>query len=85
MNKHGVSQDNIVIGEGIDGLLGYLVRMFVDPVVMSTSDGAYPTFNYHVAGAGGTLQVITGCRGYRSPDCEGDGGFSSADIFLKSR
>ncbi len=48
--------ENIVIGEGIDGLLGYLVRMMVgqgDPVV--TSDGAYPTFNYHVAGYGGDL------------------------------
>jgi histidinol-phosphate/aromatic aminotransferase/cobyric acid decarboxylase-like protein len=36
-------------GEGIDGLLGYLVRLLVEegtPVV--TSDGAYPTFNFHV-------------------------------------
>ena len=41
--------ENIIVGEGIDGLLGYLVRLLVapgDPVV--TSDGAYPTFNYHV-------------------------------------
>ena len=53
---HGVSPENIVIGEGIDGLLGYLVRLLVgpgDPVV--TSDGAYPTFNFHVAGFGGAL------------------------------
>lgn len=56
---HGCSADNIVVGEGIDGLLGYLVRLFVgegDAVV--TSDGAYPTFNYHVAGFGGTLHKV---------------------------
>jgi histidinol-phosphate aminotransferase len=56
---HNTSINNIVIGEGIDGLLGYLVRLFVgngDAVV--TSDGAYPTFNYHVAGFGGTLHKV---------------------------
>ncbi|WP_072776742.1 pyridoxal phosphate-dependent aminotransferase [Marivita hallyeonensis] len=50
---------HIIVGEGIDGLLGYLVRMLVapgDPVV--TSDGAYPTFNYHVAGFGGVLHKV---------------------------
>ena len=52
---HGVDPANIIIGEGIDGLLGYLVRLLVgagDTVV--TSAGAYPTFNYHVAGYGAT-------------------------------
>ncbi len=56
---HGVTPDNIVVGEGIDGLLGYLVRLLVsqgDAVV--TSDGAYPTFNYHVAGFGGDLHKV---------------------------
>ena len=54
---HGCTPANIMVGEGIDGLLGYLVRLFVstgDAVV--TSAGAYPTFNYHVAGFGGTLR-----------------------------
>ncbi len=53
---HGCRPENIVVGEGIDGLLGYLTRLFIvagDPVV--TSNGAYPTFNFHVAGYGGTL------------------------------
>ncbi len=53
---HGCRAENIVVGEGIDGLLGYLVRLMIspgDPVV--TSLGAYPTFNFHVAGYGGTL------------------------------
>jgi histidinol-phosphate aminotransferase len=56
---HGVTPDNIVVGEGIDGLLGYLVRLLVargDAVV--TSDGAYPTFNFHVAGFGGSLHKV---------------------------
>ena len=57
--KHKISTDNIVVGEGIDGLLGYLVRLFIsigDHVV--TSDGAYPTFNYHVSGFGGNLHTV---------------------------
>ncbi len=56
---HGVQPQNIVIGEGIDGILGNLVRMLVTtdvPVV--TSLGAYPTFNFHVAGFGGVLQTV---------------------------
>ncbi|MEX3014274.1 pyridoxal phosphate-dependent aminotransferase [Gymnodinialimonas hymeniacidonis] len=56
---HGVSPGNVLVGEGIDGLLGYLVRLLIgqgDAVV--TSDGAYPTFNYHVAGFGGTLHKV---------------------------
>ena len=56
---HGIALENIVVGEGIDGLLGYLVRLLIeqgDSVV--TSDGAYPTFNYHVAGFGGTLHKV---------------------------
>lgn len=51
-----VTPENIVMGEGIDGLLGYAVRLFVGPGdTVVTSDGAYPTFNYHVAGFGGDL------------------------------
>jgi histidinol-phosphate aminotransferase len=56
---HGVSADNIVVGEGIDGLLGYLVRLLVGPGdAVVTSDGAYPTFNFHVAGFGGILHKV---------------------------
>lgn len=56
---HGVGPENIVIGEGIDGLLGYLVRLFVAPGdAVVTSLGAYPTFNYHVAGYGGVLHRV---------------------------
>ncbi|MCB1310580.1 MAG: pyridoxal phosphate-dependent aminotransferase [Sedimentitalea sp.] len=56
---HGVAPGNIVVGEGIDGLLGYLVRLLVGPGdAVVTSDGAYPTFNYHVAGFGGVLHKV---------------------------
>jgi len=53
---HGVSPHNILVGEGIDAILGNAVRLLVepgDPVVSSL--GAYPTFNFHVAGFGGRL------------------------------
>ncbi len=64
---HGVAGENIMVGEGIDGLLGYLARLVVEPgdrVV--TSAGGYPTFNYHVAGFGGELVSVP----YNSQDAE---------------
>jgi histidinol-phosphate aminotransferase len=54
--KHGCAPAHIVLGEGVDGLLGLIVRLCVaagDNVV--TSRGTYPTFNYHVTGFGGIL------------------------------
>ena len=53
---YNISDQNIIVGEGIDALLGYLVRLFIqvgDNVV--TSNGSYPTFNYHVEGFGGQI------------------------------
>ena len=56
---HGVGMENIVVGAGIDGLLGSLVRLFTEPgTPIVTSAGAYPTFNYHVAGYGGVLHTV---------------------------
>lgn len=53
---HGVAPENAVIGEGIDALLGLAVRIAADPgTAVVTSDGAYPTFNFHVAGQGARL------------------------------
>jgi histidinol-phosphate aminotransferase len=52
----GLSSANIVVGEGIDSLFGYTVRMFTEPGdTVVSSLGAYPTFNFHVAGHGGRL------------------------------
>ncbi|RMH49701.1 MAG: pyridoxal phosphate-dependent aminotransferase [Alphaproteobacteria bacterium] len=57
--RHGVARDNIVVGEGIDGLLGYLVRLLVAPQTpVVTTAGSYPTFNYHVVGHGGRLAAV---------------------------
>ncbi|WP_371823922.1 pyridoxal phosphate-dependent aminotransferase [Phyllobacterium sp. 628] len=54
-----VAPRNVVVGEGVDTLLGLAVRQYVregTPVV--TSLGAYPTFNFHVAGFGGRLVTV---------------------------
>lgn len=53
---HGVGAENVVIIEGIDGGLGLANRLVVNPGdAVVTSDGAYPTFNFHVAACGGRL------------------------------
>jgi histidinol-phosphate aminotransferase len=64
--RHNVARDNVVLGAGIDDLLGLIVRSFVDPgdrVAMSL--GAYPTFAFHVNGFGGKL-VTTPYAGDRN-------------------
>lgn len=56
---HGIAPEHLIVGEGIDGLLGYLVRLIIGPGdVVVTSAGAYPTFNYHVSGFGGRLETV---------------------------
>jgi histidinol-phosphate aminotransferase len=53
---HAVAAGNIAIGSGVDGLLGEVVRLFIEPGdKVATSFGGYPTFNYHVHGYGGEL------------------------------
>ena len=55
----GVRPDNLAIGEGIDGLLGQIVRLVIEPgMPVVTSLGGYPTFNFHVAGHGGRLVTV---------------------------
>jgi len=55
----GVAPENVLVGEGIDGLLGNLVRLLVAPgEAVVTSQGAYPTFAYHVTGFGGVLHTV---------------------------
>lgn len=66
---HGVRPENIVVGEGIDGLLGYLCRLLVAPGdAVVTSVGAYPTFNYHVTGFGGALHQVPYQGDHENPD-----------------
>jgi histidinol-phosphate aminotransferase len=55
----GASPANVVVGSGIDDLLGLIVRTFLDRgEVAVTSLGAYPTFNYHVGGYGCRLERV---------------------------
>jgi histidinol-phosphate aminotransferase len=57
--RHGIRPENVVVGEGIDALLGYAVRLVVEPgTPVVSSLGAYPTFNFHVAGNGGRLVTV---------------------------
>ncbi|MBW4707702.1 pyridoxal phosphate-dependent aminotransferase [Roseobacter sp. YSTF-M11] len=66
---YGITPDMIMVGEGIDGLLGYLVRLMVGPGdAVVTSDGAYPTFNYHVAGYGGVLHKVPYKKDFEDPE-----------------
>lgn len=66
---HGIEPASIVIGEGIDGLFGNTVRLVVGPGdKVVTSIGAYPTFNYHVAGFGGELISVPYRDDHEDPD-----------------
>jgi histidinol-phosphate aminotransferase len=54
--KHGCRTEELVVGAGIDDLMGLVVRAFVAPGGAAlTTRGSYPTFNYHVNGYGGRL------------------------------
>lgn len=65
----GVGPENVMVGEGIDGLFGYAVRLFVEPgVIVATSLGAYPTFNFHVHGFGGRLVTTPYVHDREDPD-----------------
>jgi len=56
---HGVSTENLIVGSGIDDLLGLIARTFISSgEIAVTSFGAYPTFNYFVAGCGGRLESV---------------------------
>jgi len=56
---HGVTPAHIAIGPGIDGLLGQICRLTLEPgTPVVTSLGAYPTFNFHVQGCGGVLTRV---------------------------
>lgn len=66
---HGVLPDNIVIGEGIDGLLGVAAKLFVEPGVTAVMpDGAYPTFALHMSNLGGSIARVPYVDDYESID-----------------
>ncbi len=56
---HHLSMEQVAIGSGIDEILGWIVRIFVqpgEPVVASL--GGYPTFQYHVHSFGARLELV---------------------------
>ena len=66
---HKIPTENIVVGEGIDGLLAYLCRLMIGPGdAVVTSLGAYPTFNFHVVGYGGKLETVPYNNDHEDPD-----------------
>ncbi|MGZ9810017.1 pyridoxal phosphate-dependent aminotransferase [Pseudoroseicyclus sp. H15] len=66
---HGIGPENIVIGAGIDGLLGSTVRLFLAPGEIAVSSiGSYPTFDYHVAGFGGRAEKVPFKDDHEDPD-----------------
>ena len=66
---HGIDAAHIMIDAGIDTLLGLLVRLTIAPGdSVVTSAGAYPTFNYHVAGHGGDVHSVNYAGDYEDPD-----------------
>lgn len=67
--KHNIDMDCICVDAGIDSLLGLTVRMLMEPGQnVVTSEGAYPTFNYHVAGFGGVLNKVPYLDNHENPD-----------------
>lgn len=63
-----IAPENIAVGEGIDGLFGLAVRLFVERgSKVLTSLGAYPTFNFHVTGFGGTLLTTPYVNDHEDP------------------
>lgn len=66
---HGVTPAHIALGAGIDGLLGLICRLTLAPgTPVVTSLGAYPTFNFHVAGYGGTLTRVPYKGNHEDPE-----------------
>jgi histidinol-phosphate aminotransferase len=56
---NGVTHAHVAVGPGIDGLLGLICRLTLEAgTPVATSLGAYPTFNFHVAGLGGALTQV---------------------------
>ncbi len=68
--KHRCRPEEILVGSGIDDLMGLAVRAFVAPGEAALSTlGTYPTFNYHVVGYGGR-PITTAYLDDGTPDCD---------------
>ncbi len=68
-DHHHVDPAHVAVGEGIDGLLGLLVRLTIEPGARAvTSAGAYPTFAFHVTGFGGRPDAVPYAGDATDPD-----------------
>lgn len=68
--KHRCRPQQIVVGSGIDDLMGLAVRAFVAPgEAAATTRGTYPTLIYHVVGFG-ARPVEAPYREDGTPDCD---------------
>jgi histidinol-phosphate aminotransferase len=57
--RHAVHADEIIVGSGIDDLLGLVVRAYLgDGEVAAVTHGTYPTFAYHVTGFGSRIAAV---------------------------
>ena len=64
--RHGCAVENIVVGSGIDDLLGLTVRAFLAPGLASVATlGTYPTYAYHVTGFGARHETVPYARNGR--------------------
>lgn len=67
--KHRCRPEQIVVGSGIDELMGLAVRAFVAPGQAAVATlGTYPTFAYHVAGYSARLVAVP-YKEDGTPDC----------------
>jgi len=57
--KHRCSPENVLVGSGIDDVMGLAVRGWAGPGARAVAlRGTYPTFAYHVIGYGGTMDCV---------------------------
>jgi histidinol-phosphate aminotransferase len=58
-SRESVSPEQIIVGAGIDDLLGLFVRILLNPgEALVASLGSYPTVAFHVAGYGARLESV---------------------------
>lgn len=56
---HQIEPSQVVVGEGVDGLLGLAVRLLIgEGDVAVAPRGGYPTFAYHMVGFGGAVRPV---------------------------
>jgi histidinol-phosphate aminotransferase len=74
--RHRCTPENVVVGAGIDDLLGMAVGAYMSPgdVAVATL-GTYPTFAYHVAARAGRMETIA---------YEYDGSVALASLFARA-